>query len=248
MSEGIIAVPNPYAGKMGVDSFIYGGTSRLNEEGFRLWSAELLTSGNLIPKRDIVVDIFLVGGGAGSSGSGQHYAGGGGGYTKTIKAVTLKRGVTYKVTIGAGGGVGADGGITSIKGGDVDESVTGGAAPTRMVGGNGGSGGGGGGSESSGSVGANGGSDGSDGENGSGNGGKGQGSTTRAFGDSSGALYAGGGAGDGASSGGTGGDGGGGDAKESGTVNTGGGAGGSRSYGNYGRSGGSGIVIIRSAR
>ena len=36
MSEGIIASPNPYAGKMGVESFIYGGTARLNEEGFRV--------------------------------------------------------------------------------------------------------------------------------------------------------------------------------------------------------------------
>ena len=248
MSEGIIASPNPYAGKMGVESFIYGGTARLNEEGFRLWHAELLTSGNLIPKRDIVVDIFMVGGGGGSSGSGQHYAGAGGGYTKTIKAVTLKRGATYKVTIGAGGGIGANGGITSIKGGDVDESVNGGYAPTSVVGGNGGSGGGGGGSETSGSVGANGGSDGSDGSKGTGNGGKGQGTTTRAFGDSNGKLYAGGGAGDGAASGGTGGEGGGGNAKQNGTTNTGGGAGGARQYGSYGRSGGSGIVIIRSAR
>lgn len=107
-----------------------------------------------------------------------------------------------------------------------------------------------------------GGSDGSDGGAGTWSGGVGQRTTTREFGEATGTLYAGGGAGGGEytySPGGTGGSGGGGHGGTGGgsngvdaIANTGGGGGGGGADNDdstgYGASGGSGILIIRNRR
>lgn len=239
---------------MNLPEFTYTGTYRLddngtNSDGSKKYELHFLTSGVLTPKSNMGIDLFLVGGGGGSSGGGVHYAGAGGGYTMTKKSLTLEQGTGYTVTVGAGGSIGGRGGTTKFVGGNLEYSIGGGYAPTSIAGGKGGSGGGGGGTENSGTKGGNGGSDGSDGYAGTGDGGAGQGTTTRAFGESTGTLYAGGGGGDAnGTTVGTGGSGGGGDRLKAGTENTGGGAGGARQYGSYGRVGGSGIVIIRDAR
>lgn len=147
--------------------------------------------------------------------------GGGGGYTATQSGVTLPAGA-YTVTIGAGGAglaqyetqyAAGDGGSTSFAGGEIEYTVNGGGGapmvPSSVTydeepvnGGDGGSGGGAGG--------AGGGRDGEDGLPSyliykymhndtlrsyakSSSGGSGQGTTTRAFGEAWGALYASGG-------------------------------------------------------
>lgn len=217
--------------------------------------------------------------------------GGGGGKTATLKAQSLAAGTAYSVVVGSGGtptaytsyrtyyyggsgGTSKFGSLVSAAGGgygrkqadvsvDDDGDVT--ISYSRSYGGSGGSGGSG--------YGGNGGSNGSNGGGMNnyhyGNYGTGQGTTTREFGDSTGALYAGGGGcgvtpdgGASYSARGYGGSGGGGDgassanaAGSSGSANTGGGGGGtgghdtgySVSDGKPG-SGGSGIVIIRNAR
>lgn len=212
------------------------------------WKIKFLTSGEFRISRlngfTGGIDVFAVGGGA----RGKSRTGGGGGYTKTVKNITIKENTTYSIVIGAGGG---ETGGTSFGFG------------VSAAGGNKANGGSGGGSlcAAGGSNGSNGGIYSSDYQYG-----KGQGSTTREFGESGGALYAGGGgggavhsevsymyAGSGGSGGGGGGAGGSGSRAVNGTANTGGGGGGSSmsgnyiSDGNYG-SGGSGIVVIRNAR
>lgn len=225
------------------------------------WKIRFLTSGTLtftsLNGAENGIDVFLVGGGGGGS-----RAAGGGGYTKTLKAVKVSVGTAYAIEVGAGGiaGVGnskagSSGGTSnafgaSAKGG---EAKTNGA--TSFVGANGGSGGGAG---SSNGAGGQGGSDGSDGFHRNGtnqDSGKGQGTTTREFGESGGKLYAGGGGGVTitSSNGGAGGDGGGGDGGNtsggatSGATNTGSGGGGAANS-KAGGAGGSGIVVIRNAR
>lgn len=256
------------------------------------WKLKLLTGGKLkfnsLNAAD-GIDIFLVGGGA--SGGCYNYSsdaaineggrgggGGGGGYTKTIKKYdtsNIEIGKIYDVTIGSGGlaviengNLGNSGGITSI----FDVSVEGGKCSSSVsIGGNGGSGGGGSGGYVSGNSksGGKGGSDGLDGVTSAYSGGKGQGTSTREFGEYSGKLYSGGGGGGGCStgiSGGVGGDGGGGNGAHStdagnGTTNSGGGGGGGAAKMNYlGASqgyrrdpknpgnGGSGIIIIRNTK
>ena len=172
---------------MGLPEFTYTGTYTLIDDGNKNWRIKFLTSGILTFLKATTVDIFVVGGGGGggnaeerNDGSG---GGGGGGYTKTVKSVILEAGKSYTVTVGAGGEGGVDGGETSIAelGVIADGGKTGAAG---LKGGNGGSGGGG---KSPGS----GGSDGSDGEGTSA--GKGQGTTTREFGEETGDLYASGG-------------------------------------------------------
>lgn len=212
---------------------------------------------------------FLVGGGGGGGkGEGDgasypHYAGGGGGggYTTTVTNKAVTPGQAYAVVVGAGGGSNKTGGASSIAG---IASAEGGIGAGTAFGAGGGSGGGGGG-ESSGS-GGDGGSDGGNGNATEGvNGGKGQGTTTRKFGESGNTLYSGGGGGGGAApdeswrNGGAGGAGGGaaggrGDGEDWGRpgssagANTGGGGGGGGASRNHdagsGGSGGSGIVII----
>lgn len=211
-----------------------------------------------IPAGYSKVDLFAVGGGGGGS-YGTSYSGGGGGgggYTKTVKAVSVEPGDILTISIGGGGYFYNAGGATSIvRNGTVLLSTLGGKGSGNgsgtSEGGSGGSGGGEGGVANSG---FNGGSNGSNAQYG----GRGQGSTTRAFGEPSGTLYAGGGGG-GAYSGGQigyGGAGGGGNggtyagynSASNGGANTGGGAGGKGRNTNNpgsGMTGGSGIALIR---
>ena len=227
-------------------------------------------------------DLFAVGGG-GKGGcsddtSGRGFGGGGGGYTSIVKSKSI---TSISIVIGAGSSsYGGEGGTTSF--GQV-LSANGGKSGvksynfndnTRIFGCNGGSGGGAG-------TGSNlpygsGGTDGGNGQPADGwftvSSGKGQGSTTREFGESTGRLYAGGGGGGRPSSnleispGGAGGGGNGGwfqdvagmelneKQPENGAVNTGGGGGGGLyrpAYSNCfieGGDGGSGIACMRNHR
>ena len=233
---------------------------------------ELLSTGTLKVTKDTYIDAFLVGGGgAGSGGSGGFNTswngggGGAGGFTKTIKKALLQENVEYSVVIGAGGialsgknaygKVGPAGGNTAAFGYTVEGGKS---ASSNLNGGNGGSGGGVAGTKSTTSTDADPGDGASDGNNaltiGTRIGGTGQGTTTREFGETTGKLYAGGGAGAKGSASSTkasGGEGGGGAQGVSGEANTGGGGGGGTSsvqsseYVSYPGSGGSGIVCIR---
>lgn len=233
---------------------------------------ELLSTGTLKVTKDTYIDAFLVGGGgAGSGGSGGFNTswngggGGAGGFTKTIKKALLQENVEYSVVIGAGGialsgknaygKVGPAGGNTAAFGYTVEGGKS---ASSNLNGGNGGSGGGVAGTKSTTSTDADPGDGASDGNNaltiGTRIGGTGQGTTTREFGETTGKLYAGGGAGAKGSASSTkasGGEGGGGAQGVSGEANTGGGGGGgttsvqSSEYVSYPGSGGSGIVCIR---
>lgn len=254
-------------GVFGEDAFSYTGECLFFAEDNGNWRLKLLTSGVLTLLRKTKVDIFAVGGGGGGgNGNDGSYGGqgGGGGFTATVKAKSLAKNVLYTVTIGAGGAAHTPGGASSF-----GELCT---AQGGWYGANGGDGGGAGGSGGGvpGST-ANtwakraGGAGGSDGSDGLTTNeiytavGKGQGTTTRAFGDADGELYAGGGGGGGtwgaksSGPGGAGGAGGGGNGNKfrmdglPGETNTGGGGGGGGGH-NAGGAGGSGIVILRSAR
>lgn len=234
-------------------TFTYTGAAALTRENTYDWRLTLKTSGTLkftsFGKGNGSVQLFVVGGG-GASGDSMS-GGGGGGYTNTA-TVTAAKNTNYTITIGAGGtATSGAGGATSALG----LSAAGGAGGVDPDGGNGGSGGGGahwnpfwGGS--------NGSNGGGNGDNGS-DGGRGQGTTTRAFGESNGELYAGGGGGgtDNAGvNGGVAGAGGGGSGGKNQTIgvngiaNTGGGAGGSGKYTRAHAYGGSGVVLIRNVR
>lgn len=243
----------------------------------------LLTSGTLTIQEDAEYDLFCVGGGgAGGWGIGQFHetgSGGGGGYTATLLGQSLVAKTEIAVTVGSGGisGTGSgraingnDGGISQI--GDFISAKGGkGGYGINHSGSAGGSGGGASGgyydddNDGSGCGGA-GGTDGSDGGKSnwlygssywrdSASGGKGQGTTTKAFGEIDNTLYAGGGGGatDGsgtsftAGAGGAGGGGAGGKRKQgvAGTANSGGGGGGSYASSAVFADGGSGIAIIR---
>ena len=236
----------------------------LNTQGQQIFTSSGIFT---VPAGVYTIQVFVVGGGGGGGGgdfyvsesSGGGYVksggGGGGGYTK-YGTYNVTPGTQYAVVVGAGGA----GGSSSSKGGDGGTSsfgsllsASGGKGAVLQEGGNGGSGGGvgyyayGSGSSSNQYNATAGGSNGSDGGySAGGTAGKGQGTTTRAFGETSGTLYAGGGGGGGSgtNSGGAGG-GGNGSSDDSaatpGAVNTGGGGGG----GSTGASGGSGIVIVR---
>ena len=242
------------------------------------WKIRFLTSGTLTFTKlngwNGQLDVFLVGGGGSGAvaawQNGDGCGGGAGGYTKTVKAVTVTVGVAYPIVVGAGGNRATPDSNLGKKGGDTSAfgiSASGGEGGGNYAGGAGGSGGGAG-TWGNNHTAGDGGSDGSDGENaahdsGTFIGGKGQGTTTREFGESSGNLYAGAGGGafhGGGTSGtsgtsGSGGAGGGGDGSKNigtdGTTNTGGGGGGSgkaAASGDVGSAGGSGIVIARNAR
>lgn len=251
---------------------------------------KLKTSGVITFDSDFPADVFVVGGGASGAGSYGNYSpqisggGGGGGYTKTQR-VSFKKGIEYPATIGAGGASvsnnvpsnngGKAGGTTSINGVSANggNGGTGGYGSSWLPGttyGNGGSGGSGGGS-SFWAVGDYPGTGvgGSDGSSGTSNriasgtlpGGSGQGTTTRAFGEPDGELFAGGGGGGCGDShisstpnGGAGGGGNGGGSNNSrdatpGQENTGGGGGGVFYYSSnilrYSGAGGSGVILIR---
>lgn len=241
------------------------------------------TQNYTIPAGYSIVDIFCVGGGGGGSGGSKYIAGGGGagGYTKTVKGISVSSGQVLACTIGVGGakGSGANTGSAALRGGTGGAtsvtrsgttlcSASGGVGAYDIPGASGGSGGGEGCSDNANRTGYVGGSNGGNG-NGTGNGGKGQGTTTRAFGESSGTLYSGGGGGTvmSISSGASGGSGGGGHGGgysdntisygvSAGGSNTGGGGGGGGGYpssgaaggaskGGDGGAGGSGIIILR---
>lgn len=218
-------------------SYTYTGSSTLVNDGNGLYRIKFLTSGTFTPGKNMKIDAFLVGGGGGGGWDGG--GGGGGGRTKT-QSTNLGKDTGYPIVIGAGGAGagGAGGGGTGGTSSAFGITATGGGGGAKDVAGSGGSNGGG----SNGGVGGS-------------NGSPGQGTTTREFGETSGALYAGGGGG-GGDYGGAGGAGGGGAGgfgdyypATSGAQNSGGGGGGggySSSYvGGGGGVGGSGIVVIR---
>lgn len=256
--------------------FTYTGDYVVRKDGV----VELLTSGTIVFLEPKVIDVFCVGGGGSGgffkSGTGAQtgFGGGGGGYTATLRKVNATG--SYEVTIGAGGiagqrtgggGASAFGSLITANGGYGHQSTD---SDLDMIrGAKGGSGGGGG--VSSNSDYGSGGFDGSDGERGyfpqTITGGKGQGNTTREFGESAGKLYSGGGGGGRyisaqspvVSAGGSGGGGTGGwcgtsafQAPAAGVANTGGGGGGgaigsdTNNIAN-GAAGGSGIVCFRDA-
>lgn len=247
-------------GGTGLPEYTYTGNASLIDDGDGNWRIKFLTSGVLtftkLGSAKGGLDVFLVGGGcAGGSGNWDANNGygkaGSGGYTKTQKGVQAAVNTAYNIVIGAGGqSAFASGGSTSALG----VTANGG---TKLGGGSGG------GAYGNGQV-YNGGSDGGNGEPQNaanigidhwGSPGKGQGTTTREFGESTGTLYAGGGGAGGNGSaqakGGSGGGGNGawnGNQPTSGAANTGGGGGGMY-YGltTLGK-GGSGIVVIRNHR
>lgn len=275
---------NPAGGdnwKKTLPAFSYTGQYEFVNDGIsggmQHWRLRLLSSGTLtfaeLGSGRKGVDVFCVGGGgAGGLYNERSTGGGGGGYTSTTRGYPAKR-TQYAVVVGAGGqaawGVGGRGGTSSISALGASAAGGYGGGANEYDGGNGGSGGGGAGYWSAKGYG------GSDGGDGSmfnpGAAGKGQGRTTREFGQSGAALYAGGG-GNGVtwevdrtydrSPGGAGGGGAGGlfspiEATDftleayPGTANTGGGGGGCGMNAQnltYAGAGGSGIVIIRNAR
>lgn len=267
--------------KSNVPAFAYTGKYNVRDDDV----VELLESGEITFVEDGVIDVFMVGGGGGgTSVDRQTYSnyqaaggGGGGGYTRTLRRISVPANTQIPVTVGAGGQSGASGGATAF---NTDYAVSGGlskglyTAQGAFPGADGGSGGGGG--TRSNSDGGTGGSDGGNGESGyptSVLGGKGQGFTTREFGEATGKLYAGGGGGGRfmesetpiISIGGSGGGGSGAwiswnpaksQAPAAGTANTGGGGGGGAATNTYdttvvsqhGALGGSGIVCFRDAQ
>ena len=233
------------------------------------WNIRLLTSGVLtfqdLKNASSGIDIFLVGGGGGGAAVGAGgrpkfpygygSGGGGAGYTKTQTNVSISTGTSYSVTIGAGGGIASKGGASSVVIGANTYSANGGNGGSGARGGAGGSGGGGGGYEKPGGT-ADGGTDGASGESGYNqystsldNGGYGQQTTTRAFGENTGALYASGGGAGGGNNANTGanmsqGDNGGANPN----TGDGGKGGGYQTGGGTATAGGSGIIIIRNHR
>jgi hypothetical protein len=266
-----------YVGKSKAPKFTYTGNYNVRDDGV----VELLTSGTIVFLNPVTIDLFLVGGG-GAGGSDAlntvvGCGGGGGGYTKTEKNFAVSANTEYTVVVGAGAeasrtvdvpvsGSTSFGNIT-VAGGKSTQLNR--SSTDYTLGADGGSGGGGG--RYSKSTGGAGGSDGGDGEFGSqssGNPARGQGTTTREFGEPDGKLYAGGGGGGtyiqaqspvyalgGAGGGGNGAWGAGANktqAAGAGGANTGGGGGGGVGVGGVaniiGGSGGSGIVCIRIAK
>lgn len=270
---------------------VYKGDTKLwaSTEPFVITFTESTTW--VVPDGVDKVDVFLVGGG-GAGGYGLSISnalvpygggGGGGGYTLTRLNYGVVEGQEIAVVIGAGGKASSysqsgDGGVSSFgtltvnggKGGYRKQYNSNNGTLGTNAGGAGGSGGGGGNIASVCAAGV-GGSDGATPPitkegNYSSESGTGQGTTTRAFGESTGTLYAGGGGGGGSSlnyydytskSAGAGGLGGGGKGGTygpgtPGTPNTGGGGGGGGCYftsNDYdawvGGDGGSGVVIVR---
>lgn len=228
-----------------VPSFSYNGESK-TEADDSYWYIYLLSSGTLtFPKAKSAIDVFLLAGGAGGNGGESAWGGSGGasGRTLTLRNLSAAAEQGYQIIVGSGGDGGAaagfakPGGATSAFGNTVAGGTVATSGFTSQPGGSiGGSGGGTGGYKNLSWAPGKGGTDGSYGTSpGEWAPGSGQGTTTRAFGEVGGTLYA------------TGGDGGdyavaiiGANA----VANTGdGGHGGGKS--SAGGKGGSGIVIIR---
>ena len=173
--------------------YTYTGNHQMLDDGNGHWRIKFLSSGVLEwLSEDAQIDVFLVGGGGSGSAGG-----GGGGYTQTHKKQNLEKNQRVQIYVGAGGEDGSGG--TSYYGNLYAQGGT--STHSNGIGGDGGSGGGGGerGSDPynpSGTAGR-GGSDGGNGEDLSSYsyGGRGQGRTTREFGEPEGALYSGGGGG-----------------------------------------------------
>lgn len=212
------------------------------------WKIKFLTSGiltfqSLNGAKD-GIDVFLVGGGGGGcswSSTSYYGPGGGGGYTTTKTTTELNTEVSYEIVIGQGG-TGSTGGSNSSPATNGTASTAfsfianGGTAPEedRSPAGSGGS---------SGAPLVSAGSPHAGFADGAGNGeytlndswiaGKGQGTTTREFGEATNTLYSTGGAANSSKG-------------KNGKPNTGDGGGGANS--GTGGNGGSGIVIIRNTR
>lgn len=182
------------------------GTYQVLDDGGGNWRIKFLSSGTFTPLKDMVIDVFLVGAGGGKGSV--RCGGGGAGYTTTVRSITLAANTAYQITIGAAGKNGNKGNSTSVTDDGTDGGTTsafstvaaGGKGSTtgRGTGGTGRSGdggsGGGGYNVAAGNVGsAAGGTDGGDGTTATTAGGKGQGTTTREFGEADGDLYASGG-------------------------------------------------------
>ena len=213
-------------------------------------------------------DFFLVGGGSsgGAYIAGGVGGGGGSGYTATTKGVNVPKKADYAIVIGAGGAPASTGtGSTNFNAGSSSSIALSASSGSAILSANGasaknvqyssggvnGGSGGGAGYQSLSFPGSSGGSDGSNGNGYSPHVGYGQGTTTRAFGESENTLYSGGGGGaspNGVSQG-AGGSGGGGAGGYSyataGTPNTGGGGGGIGESATPSGAGGSGIAIVR---
>ena len=223
-----------------------------------LWLTFTYSQDYTIPQGYTLADIFCVGGGGSSSSSYNNAnpsGGGGGGYTTTQWNLSVSGGNSYSIIVGSGGANASGGNASYINALNTVAAQGGIQGRSANYGGNGGSGGGVGGHKNANVnyVPGNGGSNGGNGGSHSaaeGRDGKGQGSTTRAWGN--GTLYAGGGGGASADRyqrGGYGGDGGGGNGKSGtsvtpamgsgGATNTGGGAGGGGQL-----AGGSGIILL----
>lgn len=247
------------------------GTVETKEQSNGLTSLDITSSRSVAFSAKVRnLDVFCVGGGgAGANGGDEPSGGGGGGRTGTVKNASFAPYSLIQATVGSGGapadnygnpgGTTSFGSILSVQGGDGGTNQTSG---TYWKGGDGGCGGGGGNTYEGGSGGSNGGEGG--GSRSSfdspvySNQGRGQGTSTRAFGDSSGQLFAGGGGGGQAgsqpptNSGGAGGGGKGGyktSSASNGQPNTGGGGGGGgkdiKGGTPAGGSGGSGIIKLR---
>lgn len=186
--------------------YTYTGNSKLIKDSEDDWRIKFTTSGKLTwLSKTMKIDIFGVGGGGGGGGSASilnsYGGGGGGGYTKTVKPIEITTGQEINVVIGAGGRASSQGGTTtfgsilSVNGGQPGGTSSPEGNPRGGTGGNGGSGGGGAGGLEN--YAGKPGSDGQNGGDGSTNagtipGGKGQGTTTREFGERNGPLHAGG--------------------------------------------------------
>lgn len=172
--------------------YTYTGQHLLIDDGDGHWRIKFLTSGTLIWLwEDTEIDIFCVGAGA----KGGNW-GGGGGRTATYKKQKITRGQEIVVVIGATAftaGASSFGSFSAKGGGPGAEGGSGGGAPWDIFLGD---------VDERPVKGGDGGSDGKDGGSGyrTGEGtlagGKGQGTTTREFGEPDGDLYSGGGGGE----------------------------------------------------
>jgi hypothetical protein len=199
-------------------SFSYTGRYEIEMDSGG-WKVRFLSSGVLTMITTALIDVFIVGGGGNGLNQdrwrfdeGYHNrfhicgVGGGGGYTTTQKRLQLTEGSSYTIVVGYSGGVSSitpddssewDGNSYSANGGQ-SAYISSGASGGTYNAGDGGSGGAPAsvveqtynGIYISGNTRMPGGTDGVDGPGG---GGEGQGTTTREFGDASGALYASGG-------------------------------------------------------
>lgn len=180
---------------MGVDFTWDGGdnTCQVIDEGSGNWQMRLLSSGNLKFLSNRLVDVFLVGGGgSGATVDRNSYVdlyGGGSGYTKTVKSIVLVADTAYPVVVGAGAtAANKQAGTSSAFGASAAGGFSGGESnPSAGCGGSGGADGYGNYTNVSYYAG------GTDGADGASNTGSGQGTTTREFGEPTGALYSTGG-------------------------------------------------------